>query len=118
MLYRINCMKKDMPLKSAYLLASIFEDSSTWPNSPEMNRVLNETEELWVETDVTDPGFHKYAATCAFEAFTLEQKAKLRAEMWSTFLQATGQKHASHSFNSGCIIEKKTQRIIIEYVLF
>jgi len=72
-----------------------------WPYlSNETLRILTESDQIWVEHDFTDPKISKYIYECTIDRMSIKQRARLRANSWSQFLNETKGKSNDDSTNS------------------
>ncbi len=67
--------------------------SLIWPYlSNETIRILSESDQIWMEHDFTDPQISKHIYGCAIDKMALKQRARIRAQTWSQFLNETKRK--------------------------
>ena len=86
-----------MTINSTYLFGTVHvAQNLTWTYfSTKILQILNESNQVWVEHDFTDPDVSKHIYGCSIEKLSIKQQARLRAKTWSQFLNETNTSNGS-----------------------
>ena len=93
-LFRIQTNSENGSTSDSYLVGTVHvAQNLIWPYlSNDILRILNESDQFWMEQDFTDPPVRKYIYRCASEKLSSKQWARLRARTWSTIPQRNERK--------------------------
>ncbi|UJR35057.1 hypothetical protein I4U23_027833 [Adineta vaga] len=101
-LFRLTSKNPNVSIDFAYFLGTIHViQDRIWPYfSNETINILNESEEIWVEHDFTDPHVSKHIYECAIAKMTPKLQSRIREKTWSEFLNETSNNNSSQSNNT------------------
>jgi uncharacterized protein YbaP (TraB family) len=92
--FRITSNNENVTINSSYLFGTIhIAQNLIWSYlSNKTLRLLNESNQIWLEQDFTDPKISKYIYECSLDKMTIKQRARVRAKTWARFLNETNDK--------------------------
>ncbi|CAF1120763.1 unnamed protein product [Rotaria sordida] len=100
----IENAEKNVSLNSAYFLGTVHVPQNLiWPYFS--NDILNNSDEYWVEIDLTDPLFRVHVNRCIIDQLLPKQLARLRVKTRPQFLNDTKRNHINKSTNPHLIAE-------------
>ncbi|CAF1119695.1 unnamed protein product [Rotaria sordida] len=103
-LFHIESKIENVSLNSAYFLGTVHVPQNLiWPYFS--NDILNNSDEYWVEIDLTDPLFRVHVNRCIIDQLLPKQQARLRVKTWPQFLNDTKRNHINKSMNPHLIAE-------------